>query len=223
MSSDMPSVDPYQPPLEIPSVAVRTPLPTGLKAICIIALVLGVIGTFWSCMGFAGLAINESFMGGMGFPGGGGGGQAQEAQKELQEGIAAISRQYLSFTIAIVCLHLVAGILLSVGGALGLKSVPAGRSTLVFGFLSAIVYEVSQSILNFIIQAKTIPLVRQSMEQMLQQPGQPGVPEGMGQLMVGFLFVILGITLLTVCVKIAFYAYSLYYLHRPDIVARFSA
>lgn len=223
MNPEMPPLDPYQPPLDIPSAAVRTPMPTGLKAICIIALVLGAIGTFLSCLGVAGLAINESFAGGMGFPGGNGGGQAQEVQKELQQKIAAISRQYLPFTIAIVCLHLLAGILLMTGGTLGLKSVPAGRSTLVFGFLSAIVYEVSQSILNVIIQTKTIPLVRQSMEQMLQQPGQPGMPEGMGQLMVGFMFVILGVTLLTVLVKLAFYAYSLYYLHRQDIVARFSA
>jgi hypothetical protein len=223
MSSEMPSFDPYQPPPAIPSVSARTPLPTGLKAICIIAVVLGAIGTFLSCIGFAGLAINESVAGGMGFPMGDGGGQAQEVQKEMQAGILAISQQYLPFTIAIVCLHLVAGILLATGGALGLKSVPAGRLTLVIGFLAAIVYEIAQTTLNVIIQTKTIPLVRQSMEQMLQQPGQPGVPQGMGQLMVVFMFVILGITLVTVLVKIAFYTYSLYYLHRQDIVARFSA
>lgn len=223
MSRDMPSFDPYQPPLDIPSTANRAALPTGLKAICIIAVVLGVLGTFLSCMGFAGLAINESLMGGMGLPIGDGGGLAPEAQQELQKNIAAIGRQYLPFTIAIVCLHLIAGILLTVGGSLTLRSVPAGRTTLVFGFLAALVYEVSQATLNVIIQTKTIPLARQSVEQMLQQPGQPGMPQGMGQLMTGIMFVILGVTLLTVLVKIAFYAYSLYYLHRQDIVARFSA
>lgn len=223
MSSDMPSFDPYLPPPVLPAGATRGPLPTGLKAICIIALVLGSLGTFLSCMGFAGLAINQSLMSGFGMPAGGGGGPAQDAQQELQEGILAISREYLPFSIATVCLHLLAGLLLAIGGLLGLKSVPAGRTTLLFGFVAAIVYELSQSTLNVVIQSKTMPLAQRSMEQMLQAPGQPGMPQGAGQLMLGVMIVILGITLVTVLVKIAFYAYSLYYLNRKDIVARFSA
>jgi hypothetical protein len=222
MSSDLPSFDPYLPPPTLSSTATRQPLPTGLKAICIIAIVLGAIGTFLSCMGFAGLAVNQSFAGGFGFPAGGGGGQAQEAQQELQEGIAAIQQEFLPFSIAIVSFHLVAGLLLTIGGILGLKAIPAGRTTLVIGFIAAIVYEVSQATLNGIVQTKTIPLVQRSMEQMLQGPGQPGMPQGAGQLMVGVMFVILGITMITVLVKIAFYAYSLYYLNRKDIVARSS-
>ena len=38
--------------------------------------------------------------------------------------------------------------------------------------------------------------------------------------MVGVMFVILGITMITVLVKIAFYAYSLYYLNRNQISSR---
>lgn len=225
MNSELPSFDPYLPPSALPPTASRDPMPSGLKAICIIALVLGAIGTLLSCLGFVGVAINQSSLGSFGLPAGDGArdGQAQEAQRDLQEGMAAINRQFLPFTIAIVSLHLVAGMLLTIGGLLGLKSVPAGRSTLVLAFIAAIIYEVGQATLNLIVQTKTIPLAQRSVEQMLQGPGQPGVPQGAGQLMLVFMFVILGITLITVLVKIAFYAYSLYYLNRKDIVARFSA
>lgn len=223
MSSETPSMDPYLPPPALPPMTANKPLPAALKAICIIAMVLGLLGTILSCMGVVGLAVNQSFAGGFGFPAGGGGDAAtQAAQKELQDGMTEITRQYLPYSYVVVILHLAAGLLLTIGGLLGLKSSPAGRSTLLAGFFAAIVYEIGQTILNLIIQTKTLPLVQKSMDQMLQRPGQPNLPQGVGQLMVVVMFVILGITLITVLVKVAFYAYSIYYLNRKDIVARFS-
>jgi hypothetical protein len=225
--SDYPtSWDPYQPPLaELVSVPVSPEkTPTGLKAICIIAIILGVLGTLVSCGGMASLVVNESLSAGFSLPQQPGTDEeAKQFQEKLQDEIAVIAQKYRPFTIATVIMHLVAGLLLLVGGVLTLKLVRTGRSLLLVGCVVAILYELVQAVLNVVIQTQSVPMVGKAMEEMLQRGGQGQMPQGVGQLMLVVMYVILGVSLVTVLIKIVFYAISIVYLNKPAIVARFIA
>ncbi|MHB8969286.1 MAG: hypothetical protein ACYC3X_03675 [Pirellulaceae bacterium] len=226
--SDYPaSWDPYQPPQAELVPVLPGKLPTGLKAICIIAIILGALGTLGSCGGIASLVVHESLsaeFGQFGLPlPPDKGPEAEQFQEKLQGEIAAIAEKYRPFTIVAVLLHLVAGLLLLVGGFLTLKLIRTGRLLLLLGCLVAILYELVQAVLSVVIQSQSMPMVGTALEGMLQRSGQGQMPQGVGQLMLVFMYVILGVSLVTVLVKIVFYAISLVYLNKPAIVARFAA
>ena len=148
---------------------------------------------------------------------------AEQLQEKLQGEVVAIGEKYLPFTIVAVVLHLVAGLLLLVGGILTLKLVRTGRWLLLTGCIVAILYELVQAVLSVVIQTQTLPMVGKSLEAMLQRSGQGQMPQGFGQLMLVFMYVILGVILVTVLVKIVFYVISIVYLNKPAIAARFAA
>ena len=97
--SDYPtSWDPYQPPqAELVPVSPGK-MPTGLKAICIIAIILGALGTLVSCGGIASLVVNESLSAGFGQFGlpqqPDADKEAEQFQEKLQGEIAAIAEKY---------------------------------------------------------------------------------------------------------------------------------
>jgi hypothetical protein len=78
-------------------------------------------------------------------------------------------------------------------------------------------------VLNVVIQLRTVPLAQKMMDQVLQQGGQAELPPAFGQFMLVIMFVTLGISLVTVVVKIAFYVMSVVYLKKPHIVAYFAS
>ncbi len=216
------SWDPYQPPQVEPAPVPHRLLPTGLKAICIIAIVLGALGTLASCGGLVSLAVNQSIITGFGLPGQSGADeQGEQLQEELQREVVAIGAKYLPFTAATVILRLVAGLLLLVGGILTLKLVGTGRWLLLTGCTVAILYELVRTVLQVVVQTQTLPMVGKSMEAMLQRSGQGQIPPGFGQVMLVFMYVMLGVTLVTVLVKIVFYVVSIVYLKKSAVAARF--
>jgi hypothetical protein len=223
--SDYPtSWDPYAPPQAQQVPVARGPLPTGLKAVCIIAIVLGGLGTLFSCGGAASLAIGPSIRAAFGTPAQPGIDQeSARMQRELQAEMAAIGQEYLPFTIASVILHLFSGLALLCGGILALKLSATGRSILLVGCVLAILYELVDGVLNVVIQLRTVPLAQKMMDQVLQQGGQAELPPAFGQFMLVIMFVTLGISLVTVVVKIAFYVMSVVYLKKPHIVAYFAS
>lgn len=221
--SDSPKAwDPYQPPpLELAAGPPRL-LPTGLKAICIIAIVLGALGTLASFGGLVSLALNQSIIRGFGLPGQSGAGeQAEQLQEELQREVVAIGAKYLPFTAATVILRLVAGLLLLVGGILTLKLASTGRWLLLAGCSVAILYELVGTVLQVVVQTQTLPMVGKSLEAMLQRSGQGQIPPGLGQILLVSMYVMLGVTLVTVLVKIVFYVVSIVYLKKSTVAARF--
>ncbi len=124
--SDYPtSWDPYAPPQAQQVPVARGLLPTGLKAVCIIAIVLGGLGTLFSCGGVASLAIGPSMQAAFNTPAQPGMDQeAARVQQELQAEIAAIGQEYLPFTITSVILHLLSGLAVVVSVASWLSSCP---------------------------------------------------------------------------------------------------
>ncbi|MHB0955607.1 MAG: hypothetical protein ACYC6N_04690 [Pirellulaceae bacterium] len=223
--SDYPtsSWDPYRSPEAESAPTVKGSVPTGLKAICIIAIILGGFGTLISCGGFVSLAVNQSMTFGFRLPQQADmDAQAEQFQEELEREMAAISKEFLPFTVVSVVLHLVAGLLLLIGGILTLRRLGTGRLLLLVGCGVATLYELFQAVLNVVIQTRTLPMVTRSVEMVMQQGGQGQVPPGFGQMMLVIMYVILGVTLVMVLVKIVFYVVSIVYLKKPAIAALFA-
>ena len=162
--SDYPtSWDPYTPPQVQQVPVVRGALPTGLKAVCIIAIVLGGLGTLFSCGGLASLAIGPSLQAAFNMPVQPGMDQeAARVQQELQAEIAAIGQDYLPFTIVSVILRLFSGLALLCGGILALKLSAMGRSILLGGCVVAILYELVHGVSSVVVQLRTCPSPRRS-------------------------------------------------------------
>ena len=148
-----------------------------------------------------------------------------QMQEEMQKKLLAITNEYLPFNIAAVVFHLIAAVMLLVGGIMTLKVVPVGRSVLLAGCVVAVLYELGQAVLKVVIQLRTIPIMRTFMEDIMQQgaarQNQGQLPGGFGELMVVFVYVGIAISLAIVLAKIIFYVISIFYLKKPEIVARF--
>jgi hypothetical protein len=223
--SDAPaSWDPYAPP-QVPQVAAAGgALPPGLKAICIIAIILGVLGILISCGGVASMAIGPALQAAFGMPAQAGmDPELVRAQEDLQGQMAAIGKEYLPFTIGTVVVHLLAGFALLLGGILTLKISATGRSILLTGCVLAVLYELVNGVLNVVMQMRMAPIVERFMEQALQRGGQAQMPSAFGQFMLVIMFVTLGISLVSMLVKIGFYIFSVIYLKKPHVAARFAA
>jgi hypothetical protein len=223
--SDVPaSWDPYAPPQAPQVAATGGALPPGLKAICIIAIILGGLGMLISCGGVASMAIGPALQ--AAFPMSAQPGMDPDlvrAQEEMQEQMAAIGREYLPFTIGTLVVHLLAALALLVGGILTLKVSATGRSILLTGCALAVLYELVNGVLNVVMQMRMGPPVQRFMEQALQRGGQAQMPSGFGQFMLAIMFVTLGISLVAMLVKIGFYVFSVIYLKKAHIAARFAA
>jgi hypothetical protein len=199
-------------------------LPTGLKAVCIIAIVLGGLGTLFSCGGAASLVIGQSLQAAFNMPVPQGvDPEEMRVQQELQAQLAAIDREHLPFMIAAVILHLISGLVLLFGGIFTLKLSATGRSILLAGCVLAILYELVGGVVNMMVQIQKVPVAQKFMDQALQ-PGAPaGLPPAFGQFMLAFMFAMLAISLITVLIKLAFYVVSIVYLKKPHIAACFAA
>ena len=104
------------------------PLPTGLKAVCIIAIVLGSLGILFSCIGAGNLVIGQSLQAAFNMPAPAGVEPDElRVQQELQIQLAAVDREYLPFLIASTVLHMLAGLALLLGGIFALKRSATGR------------------------------------------------------------------------------------------------
>jgi membrane protein YqaA with SNARE-associated domain len=226
MSDPFSPIDPYAPPQVGSCETSPGPLPKGLKAVCIICIVLGSLGTILSCGGAVGLALGQSMSEAFQAPQQPGMDErAREMQKELQEKITAMTRRYLPLNILAVVFHLISALLLLAGGIMTLKASAVGRTMLLAGCGAAIVYELGQGALNLVIQLKTIPLIKSMMDDAIQQgPGlRPGeVPDWLPQLMMGAMVVGLVIAVAIALAKIIFYVFSILYLQKPAIVSRLS-
>ncbi len=232
MSSSPASWDPYVPP-QIPAApplpAGSGGLPTGVKAVCITAIILGGFGTVISCVGAAGMvlgpALNQAIeMRADARLDAGMDERLADAREELQEQMAAISRQYLPFTVASLVVHLLSGLALLLGGILTLRVSATGRLILLTGLVLAAVYEVVHGVLNVVVQMRSAPAVQRFMDQALPQGGQAAeFQPAFAQFMLVIMFVTLAVALGATLVKLAFYVWSTVYLKKPHIRAHFAA
>lgn len=212
-------VSPYR-PSALPDFAARRP--GGLTAICIIAVVLGVLGLFSGVL----KGVNVLFGAEMQQAFGSLGAMTQEAAKAQQEMQAAVAAEIERFAVAngILCvaqLVLCGGLVYSGLKTLALK--PAGRKLLLAICACLLVFEIGQLIVFVFQQLSMSPIMELYMPRMMQAPnGNNAGTEKIGQI-VARMSIILGIVMQCVwtLTKFAFYAVAIHYLRKGKVVALF--
>ncbi|MBC8350919.1 MAG: hypothetical protein H8E66_02970 [Planctomycetes bacterium] len=218
-SNPFTDVNPYR-PSEMPDVATRRT--GGLTAICIIAVVLGVLGTLSAAAkGFNvlfGAQVQQTI---------GSIGAVNEAQRQAQQDMNnAMAAEMKRFRLAnsILCvaqLGLCIGLLVAGLRTLGLKA--SGRQLLVWICVSLLVYEIGQFVVFAFQQLSIAPIMELYMPKMMKGPdGEDIGGEKFGKV-IARMSIVVG--MVTQCawtlIKLVFYAVAIRYLRKRNVVALF--
>jgi hypothetical protein len=202
--------DPYTPPQTQGYQPPVKKMSGGAKAVCIIALILGVLGLGQATIGGVGLVVGPRAQQWFNPP------QPDEnlrdLQREMQGEMNAVAERFLPFSIARVLFHLVVAVLLVIGGIIMLSS--QNPKILLIGSALAIVFEISRAILQTTIQLQMIPIMTRSFERIGEMSGD--MPGGFPQYMSYFMYGGLIFGLFFVLAKIVFYAISIVVLRKSN-------
>ena len=170
-------LDAYQPPKPIEGEAGPVVQKTGrIKAICIIAIVLGGLGLFSAFAGTASLLFGKQIQSAMSPPNQPG--VNQEMIEEMQNDQQAVLDRFFGINVVLVVLLGLVAFALVVGGVQCLRRVPPARKILLAACSAALLYEVVRTIRDVIIQAQMIPMSLQHTERMMSaSDGPPGVTD----------------------------------------------
>ncbi len=224
MSSIPPSFDHYAPPrgAELPEASAHaSPVPSTLKAICIIAAVLGGLGLFGALAGAGGLALGQLVNNvGPGAPTVSPDAQTPSelnTQQRMQARMQETASRYLPWSILMVGVQFITALSLLIGGLIALKLKPAGRKLLMLASLVAVAYVLCSSTLYIMMQTENAGVLREMFQNMSERGAGPmgAFPKIMTTMLyVGIVFT-LGLSL----VKLSFYAITVVYMGKPPIKA----
>ena len=197
----------------------------GLTAVCVIALVVGILSAFSVISQFANLLFADKLQAAVARiqPDAG----AQQLQQEMSEQTAAITRKYAIYHWLSAATQSVLACLMIVGAVLALRLNPAGRKLLLAALIASLLFEPAKAALTAAVLRETAPVIVASMQQAAkasapegaQQPqGLDPMISGISQLVVVMQWIMLiGLTALW-CV---FYLVGVWYLTRPAVKALF--
>lgn len=208
----------YRPPVEVSSKA----RPGLLTTICVLAIILGVLGLLMAFMNFGGLLASEAIQQ-MVTPAGpqpGMPAELFEAQQDMQRQLNEVTNSFWGFLMVLAVAHFfVAGGLLA-GGLRALKMRDAGRTTLLYACVGAIVFEVIRLVVGMVIQIRNIPIMDEYTQRVSESVGGMGATIGSITKVAAVGGMVMG--LFMVGLKVFFYFYSVYYLRRPATQALYS-
>ncbi len=220
--------DPYASPIEVPEplAKLEAPFPGGLKAICIIAIVLGSLGAMAALLSGVGLVVGQQAQAALNPSQPGTSAEMEELQQKMQTEINAIANKYIVANTAAALMHLFTAVLLLSGAIMTLRRTALGASLLTFGSAASILYVVGYGILNILIQLQTVPVIESFMGELVAETGeQAGQNADALAMMPKFLmigvFIALAFSVLFALVKITFYLITIFYLRKPQIRALF--
>jgi hypothetical protein len=174
-------VNPYDPnPFGDRQFATATVFPAtrpgGLTAICVIAIVLGVMGFMSSGMKGVNLVFGKQFQKLVAGVSGTPNKEMAEAQEELNEAMWELSDRFLIPNILLASTQFALAIALTFGGLKAMKLQAIGRKVLVVAFSFVVVFEIAQLGLFAMIQIQMMPLMDIHMSRVLEAaPGNnPG-------------------------------------------------
>jgi hypothetical protein len=215
-------LDAYQPPKPVESEAGPVMRKTGrIKAICIIAIVLGCLGLFSALAGTVGLMFGKQIQSAVSPPNQPGVNQEMiRVQEEMQKDLQSVQDRFLAINAILVVLLALVAFGLLVGGIQSLRRVPPARKILLGACSAALVYELIRTARDIAIQAQTIPMTLEHTERMMSAGnGPPGVADfAMTAARVG---VVVGILFgaAWVLAKLVFFSISVWYLRKPAVCA----
>jgi hypothetical protein len=226
MAPNVQPFDPYRSP-SLPEGPYAGKPPSGrpglLTALCAVAIVLGVLGLLNAVLGAGGAIAGEKLQA-LFQPGAGPGTtpEMQQVHQDFQDEVNAIQRRHFVPLIGIVFFRFVAALLLLLGGlwALGLQE--RGRILLIAALGVASAFELSNAILQTMINMETMTAVNSFVDSLVQtMPQGQNAPPGMqnftqtvvrGSIILGFV-VFYGLVL----AKLVVYLGGIVYLQKQHI------
>ena len=197
----------------------------GLTAVCVIALVVGILSVLSGLFQFTNLLFADKLQAAV--AGIQPGAEAQQLQQEMSQQTAAISRKYAVYHWLSASTQSVLAWIMIVGAVMTLRLKPAGRKLLLAALIASLLFEPAKAVLTAAVTRETAPIILASMQQAAKASAPPGAkpPEGIdpmisgiSQLVVVMQWVMLiGMTALW-CV---FYLIGAWYLTRPAVKALF--
>lgn len=192
--------------------------PKHLKVICTICLVLGILGLFAVPLGAIGIAVTYAGTAPAVVPGGGGAGDKMaDLVNEMQQETLAIQHQFLEINIASLAVHLVVGLLLTIGGFLSLRFSERGRSVLLFACVVAVAFELLRGVGQVLISMEQAAVTNSFMTRMMEvNRGQPGA-NSFSLIMQSATLIGLAFAVAWIVAKVAFYILAFSYLRREEV------
>jgi len=207
-------------------------LPAGLKAICIIAVILGVSGMMLAVASGAGLLAGRQVPGAFNF-------ERPELDPELEElgriqqrmqaELNAILQEFALPNALAATGHLFTAMLLVIGSIMTLRRKSTGPSLLSFACAASILYLVGRVILSIWIQVKSMLVYERFASRFMAEIGERSGGEGaeamaaMPKIFMIFLVIGLAVSAVIALAKITFYAIAFFYLRKPTVRAMFRA
>jgi hypothetical protein len=227
MADSIHSPEPYkspefsqQPDAQLATTATRRP--GGLTAICVIAVILGVLGLIFTCFGMVTLMAGPAMQSAMtpSFPG-----ESQEVRElneEMNEKTQALWRQYFVPNMAFYLVNLAVAICLVVGGVKGLKVKPEGRPLLIGTFCGALIFELLRTPYLLYVQMQAVAIQQEYLPKIMEASAQ-GAPVAINADAFVTLMKVVGYAMIVIfmLVKGAFYAVGAGYMTRPGIKSLF--
>jgi len=227
--TDQPSpFDAYQPPVVATEVVPTKSWSSGwLKAICIIAIVLGSLGLLNALASTAGLifgrqiqnAFSTSFQQ-----------DEPEAMRDAEEQMYAelqtIQDRFFAISAILIPVHVIVALALLVGGIQCLRRVPPGRRVLLGGCYAAIPFEITRAVVEALIQFESWAVTSRCMPEMMEAGGGNAPPQ-MAEFVMTFakagMVVGLVMGLVWVTLKLVFYIAAVRHLRKPEVRAHLDA
>lgn len=226
MSAETGFQDPYRTPALpqgkfAPSPGAR---PGWLTALCVIAIVIGVLGLMNGILGVVGTLFAEQFQTMFTPPGGGGMPPDMQAiQDKFQQETMAVQEKFFLGILAAAILRIAVAAALLVGGVqcLGLKE--SGRQVLLLACGAAVLFEIGHAVLQSLVNMEMMTAVNGFMQNFLEAmpQGKGPPPEVFMNIMKGSLIAGFVVQYLIALLKIAFYVWGVLFLSRQAIKALF--
>lgn len=228
MSSDTAPLDPYRSPsLPEGPYAGKTPSgrPGWLTALCVLCIVLGALGLLNAVLGTAIEVAGPAFQQAMMPKGGNMPDDFQQAQQDLMDEINAIKKKHLLSIYGLLAFKFIAATLLLVGGLRCLSLGETGRKLLIIGCGVALAFELTQAIVQSLIQMENLTAMNSAVEKFQSSLAGNNSPPGMKNVLKWSIRIstIVPIVLQYVmaAVKGGLFIFGLIYLQRARIKALF--
>ena len=231
MSSDPTAFDPYRSPAMpegLPLPATGSKRPGWLTALCVIAIVIGILGFANGVIGFFSVVFGQELQSAFtpaappNMPQG-----LQKVQQDFQAEVQAVQGRFFVQMLTSAIFRVIVAVLLFIGGVLCLSLKPRGRQLLLIACGMAIVFEVLTGfILHSLINMEMMTAFNALLDGMAEEMPQRGNTRATELVLNIMRFSIVGgfiIQYIIVLLKLAFYTFGVIYLQRASIKAVFAS
>ena len=215
--------DAYQSPSLTPEIVTATesmPKFGRVKAICIVAIVLGGAGVATALMGAVGLVIGKQLQAAFSGPNPPGMSQElQDVQRQAQQQIQAVQDRFWVVNLLVTGAHLVVASLLLTGGIQALRRVRPGRKILLTACLAAIAFELVRGSVQAVMQIQVLSVTMNFFEQMMDASMEQAAELAEWLAWISRLAMVAGLLLAVgwILVKLVFYSVAAWYLRKPAV------